>query len=231
MEVGRPHPLAMVDLFSGLSPDSLEEVERRVRIRPYRTGQTVVGYQDDSHDVFFIIRGKLKVTIFSENGREIEFRELSVGQSFGEISAIDGKPRSANVIAMSDASVGTMSAADFVTTLRSQPEVAIATLRKLSHLVRALTERVQEGQDKVDVRICHELERLAREAMLNGSAARLKPPPKHAQLASRVNTHREAVSRLLSKLTRLGIVQRGRGELVIRDVQALAAYARQLNQG
>ena len=229
MDVARRQPLATIDLFSGLESVELGAIERHVRVRQFRAGQTLVGYQDDSHDLFFILTGKLKVTIFSEAGREVAFRELHAGQSFGELSAIDGQPRSANVIALTDASVGSMTAPDFVTLLRDHPDIALATLRKLTMLVRALTSRVEEGANKVEVRVCHELLRLAREQMLNDNAARLRPAPKHADVASRINTHREAVSRLLSKLTKLGVVQRGRGELVIRDVQALAAYARQLH--
>ena len=81
-------------------PVELGEVERHVRIRQFQAGQTVVGYQDNSHDLFFILSGQLKVTIYSEAGREVAFRELHAGQSFGELSAIDGQPRSANVIAL-----------------------------------------------------------------------------------------------------------------------------------
>lgn len=229
MDKGRPHPLSAVDLFRGLDPEQLAEIERHTRTRHYRVGQTVVGYQDDSHEVFFIQSGKLKVTIFSEAGREVAFRELSAGASFGELSAIDGQPRSANVIALTDATVISMTASDFMATLRRHPDVAIASLKRLTLLVRALSERVHEFAEKVEVRICHELLRLARESMVGDNAARLRPPPKHAEIASRVNTHREAVSRLLSKLAKLGVVQRGSGELMIRDLQALAAYARSLH--
>ncbi len=231
MDPGRPHPLAKIDLFRELGPAELGEVERHIRIRHFRAGQTVVGYQDDSHDLFFILSGKLKVTIFSEAGREVAFRELTAGQSFGELSAIDGQPRSANVIALTEASVGSMTAPDFMAALRQQPAIALATLRKLTLLVRALSERVHEFSEKVEVRICHEMLRLSRDTMLNDHAARLCPAPKHAEIANRVNTHREAVTRLLGKLAKLGVVQRGRGELIIRDVHALAAYARQLHNG
>lgn len=230
MNAGSLHPLAAVDLFHGLTEAEIAEIERLTRTRHYKAGQIVVSYQDESRTLFFILSGKLKVTIFSESGREVAFRELTPGQSFGELSAIDGKPRSANVIAVTDATVVAMGAAEFQATLRRYPEVAMATLTKLCHLVRALSERVHEFSEKVDVRICHELLRQARDCMLDDKRARLQPAPKHAELASRVNTHREAVSRLLSKLNRMGIAQRGRGELVIRDVPGLAEYARQLHQ-
>jgi CRP-like cAMP-binding protein len=229
MNAGRAHPLAAIDLFSALEPAALAEIERRVRMRTFKAGQIVVSYQDDSHDVYCIVSGRLKVTLISESGREVEFREMNAGQSFGELSALDGKPRSANVIAQTDATVGTMSAPNFLATLREHPEVALAALRKLTMLVRLLSDRVQEQTEKVEVRICHELLRMSRAALLNGNAARLKPSPKQLEIANRVNTHREAVSRLLTKLRNVGIVQKGRGELVIKNVQALEAYARQLH--
>ena len=164
MDVGRPAPAGDDRSVSRTrSSRELAEVERHIRIRQFRAGQTVVGYQDDLHDLFFILSGKLKVTIFSEAGREVAFRELNPGHSFGELSAIDGQPRSANVIALTDATVGSMTAPDFLTALRRQPAVALATLRKLTLLVRALSERVQKFAKKVEVRICHELLRLARE--------------------------------------------------------------------
>ena len=122
-----------------------------------------------------------------------------------------------------------MTAPDFVDLAARPPRHRPGDAAQVDDAGAGVDSRVEEGANKVEVRVCHELLRLAREQMLNDNAARLRPAPKHADVASRINTHREAVSRLFSKLTKLGVVQRGRGELVIRDVQALAAYARQLH--
>ena len=225
----RAHQLAAIDLFQGLTPGELAEVDRCIRVRQFRPQQIVVEYLADSHDVFLVLSGQLKVTYYAESGREIDFRDLHPGQSFGELSAIDGQPRSANVIAQTDATVGNMTAPDFLAVLRQHPEVALAALRKLTMLVRLLSERIQEQTEKVEVRICHELLRMSRASPLNGNAARLRPSPKQSDIANRVNTHREAVSRLLTKLKTAGIVQKGRGELVVKNVQALEAYARHLH--
>lgn len=225
----RAHQLAAVDLFQGLTPGELGEIDRCIRVRQFRPQQIVVEYLDDSHEVFFVLNGQLKVTFYAESGREIDFRDLKPGQSFGEMSAIDGQPRSASVIALTDATVAAMTAPDFLAALRTYPAVAMASLRKLTNLVRSLSERVQEQAERVEVRICHELLRMARSAMINHTAARLAPSPKHLAIANRVNTHREAVTRLLAKLKEQGITQRGRGELLIKDVPALQAFARRLH--
>jgi CRP/FNR family transcriptional regulator, cyclic AMP receptor protein len=225
----RAHQLGMVDLFRGLGPAELGEIDRCVRVRQFRSQQIVVEYLDDSHDMFFVLAGALKVTFYSESGRQIDFRDLHAGESFGELSAIDGQRRSASVIAQTDATVAAMTAPDFLTLLRGHPELAMATLRKLTMLVRSLSERVQEQAERVEVRICHELLRMARGSMINPTVARLTPAPKHVAIANRVNTHREAVTRLFTKLKDQGIMQRGRGELLIKDVSALEAFAHRLH--
>lgn len=222
--------LAAVDLLAGLTPDELEQVARRVRERSWPAGHCFVSHRDDSRDVFFVLAGVARATIYSESGREISFRDLEPGASFGEIAAIDGMPRSASVIAVTDATVASLSAADFNELLRRHPSVAMATLRKLAMLVRMLTHRVSEFAEPVPVRICNEIVRMAEAHSADGRSARLRPAPKHADVASRVNTHREAVSRLMSRLAKLGLAARVRGELVIPDVARLRVFARRLHE-
>ena len=229
MSTLKPQNLAAVDLLRGLSPQELDEVARRLHVRHWPAGHCFVNFRDESHDVYFVLEGKVRVTIYSEAGREISFRDLEPGTSFGELAAIDRKPRSANVIAITDAQVGSVSANEFMELVRRYPSVAEATLRKLVVLVRSLSQRVYEFSEPVPVRICNELVRLSEANSADGRTARLRPPPKHADVASRVNTHREAVSRLMSQLARLGIVERVRGELVVRDVRRLKAFAEQLH--
>ena len=97
-------------------------------------------------------------------------------------------------------------------------------LRRLTRLVRVLSERVVELSTlTVRRRIQVELLRLARETAPGQKCAVVFPAPTHAELASRVSTHREAVTRGLGELSRAGIVEKRSGTLVIRDVEALAA--------
>lgn len=221
--------LATIDLLHGLAPAERGEVARRLHVRHWPAGHCFVNFRDESHDVYFVLAGRVRVTIYSESGREISFRDLEQGSSFGELAAIDRKPRSANVIAVTDAEVGSLSANDFMELVRRYPSMAEATLRKLVALVRSLSQRVYEFSEPVPVRICNELIRLGEAHSTDSRTARLRPPPKHADIASRVNTHREAVSRLLSQLARLGIVERVGGELIVRDIRRLKAFGEQLH--
>jgi CRP-like cAMP-binding protein len=215
--------LARVDILAGLDERGLAALLPTVRLRHFDAGQAIVGRLDPGREVYFVLSGKVRVTMFAESGREVAFRDLGAGSSFGEIAAIDGEPRSADVVALEDSLVATMSANDFLALLRREPAVTEATLKKLARLVRALSQRVYEFASPVPARICAELLRLAEPT--GKGPARIVPPPKHADVAAKVSTHREAVSRVMSELARRGVIAKGRGEILIKDRAALERYA------
>lgn len=234
MSASRPDPrladpislarrLARVDILAGLDERGLAAVLPTVRVRHVEAGRAIVGRLDPGREVYFVLSGKVRVTMFAESGREVAFRDLGAGSSFGEIAAIDGEPRSADVVALEDSLVATMSANDFLGLLRREPAVTEATLKKLARLVRALSQRVYEFASPVPARICAELLRLAERT--GEGPVRIAPPPKHADVAAKVSTHREAVSRVLSELARRGVIAKGRGEILIKDRAALERYA------
>jgi CRP/FNR family transcriptional regulator, cyclic AMP receptor protein len=221
--------LAGFELLRGLSADTLAALSRSCLWRRYRPHQIILGYLDDSRDVFFVVRGQVRVTFFSASGREVSFRDLPAGEMFGELSAIDGLPRSCTVMALTDTLVAVMSASLFCDLLREHEAVNAYILRRLTCLVRALSERVVEFSTlTVQKRIQVELLRLARETAPGRECAVVFPAPTHAELASRVSTHREAVTRGLRELARAGIVEKRAGTLIIRDVEALATMVNEV---
>jgi Crp-like helix-turn-helix domain len=95
-------------------------------------------------------------------------------------------------------------------------------LSALSGAVRELTERLLElGAQPVQHRVCVELLRRARDAGIADNRARLEPAPTHYDIAARVGSSREHVTRELSSLARRGILERAGRRLVLRDVAAL----------
>jgi CRP/FNR family cyclic AMP-dependent transcriptional regulator len=213
----------------GLPSDAIAALSWRCRWRRYRAHRMILGYQDDGREVFFIIGGRVRVTFFSKCGREVSFRDLPAGEMFGELSAIDGLPRSCTVVALADTMVAIMSASVLWDLLREHESVNACLLRRLTRLVRALSERVVEFSTlTVRKRIQVELLRLAREAAPGQKSAVISPAPTHAEFASRVSTHREAVTRGLGELARAGIIEKCCGTLVIRDVEALASIVNEV---
>ena len=110
----------------------------------------------------------------------------------------------------------------FRTLLETQPTVTLAVLTQLVKRTRTVTRRVYEFSTlHVDNRIQAEVLRLATLAGRNGKEARIVPPPTHVEIASRVSTHREAVTREFTRLTRIGIVKRSGDALLVSDVERL----------
>jgi CRP-like cAMP-binding protein len=87
--------LTGIAILQELPPDELSSLARRCRWRRYGAGQTILQYCDDSHDVFFVVRGRVGAIYHSASGREVRFSDLQAGDIFGEFGAIDGKPRTA----------------------------------------------------------------------------------------------------------------------------------------
>jgi CRP/FNR family cyclic AMP-dependent transcriptional regulator len=212
-----------IAIFAGFPTDALERIQLRCAWRRYVPGEPIVDYLDASDDVFFIVVGEVRVTIYSSVGKAVSFREMAAGEIFGEFPAIDGGSRSASVEARTSCLIASMSGASFRELLKSEPRLAQALLPRLVKTIRALTTRVYEFSTlAVNNRIQAELLRLASLGPRQGKCARIVPAPTHVEIASRISTHREAVTRELNRLSRTGIIERRGGTLLVNDVDRLA---------
>ena len=194
-----------ISLFAGLESHVLEQIHKNCAWRSYEPGDWIVNYLDNSNDVFFIANGEVRVTIYSVSGKAVSFCDLGTGEVFGEYAAIDGQSRSASVQARSSCEIASLSAASFLKLLGNE-RVLNELLRKLVKTIRMLDRRVYEFSTlAVNSRIRAELLRIANLSPRKGKCAQIVPAPTHVEIASRVSTHREAVTRELTRLTRLGI--------------------------
>ncbi|GAB4394149.1 MAG: Crp/Fnr family transcriptional regulator [Kiloniellaceae bacterium] len=219
---GTGYALERIEIFRDLEPREIERLTQRVNWRNYKANQQIIGHQDASTDVYFMVSGTVRVILFSSAGKEVAFRDIHAGECFGEFAAIDGAPRSANVIALTDVMIGSVSAETFRGILEEFPPVSMAMLTALTGMVRSLSERIYEFSTlAVKNRIHSELLRLARESEREGKSARISPAPTHADIASRISTHREAVTRELNELTKSGLISRDGRTLIITDMDEL----------
>lgn len=214
--------LANADLVRSLSADELEVLGKRCAWRHYTARQEIVAFQDDSEDVMFIIDGRVRVVIYSVTGKEVSFRDIDEGGCFGEFAAIDSKPRAASVVALTDCLVAFMPADVFWEVLSTKPTVSSELLKQLVGLLRLYSERVFEFSTlAVNNRIHAELLRLARDNMDGENSAAIQPAPTHSEIASRVSTSREAVTRELNRLAQSGLVEQHGREMRVLDVRRL----------
>lgn len=214
--------LRRIDLLQGLPVQRLDEISRRCAWRHYEAGQRLVSREAADRDLHMIVAGSVRVTSYSAAGRETSFRDLEAGTSYGELSALDGRPRSVDVVALGSALIASLSPADFKLLMREEWIVNERVLLRLADLVRRLTDRVLDLSTlTVQQRICRELLRLARAAQAREGAARIDPAPRHAELASLVSTYREQITREISAMVKAGVLAKDGTALVVRDLAQL----------
>ncbi len=223
METG-DEALGNIEIFADLPRGDLASIGQRCRWRRYVAEQQILGHQEQSTEVYFVVEGRVRAEVYSQNGKEVALRDIETNEIFGEFAAIDGAPRAARVVALSDCHIASMTAEVFREVLRNHPSAMEATMRLLVRQIRSLSERVFElTAHNVKRRIREELLRLAQRNMVGESRAVIDPMPKQQDFALRIGTGREAVSRELGALERAGLIERPETRIVVvPDVDRLA---------
>jgi CRP/FNR family transcriptional regulator, cyclic AMP receptor protein len=220
--------LAHVDLFSCLDEAERQALERRCNWHRWRAGEQIIDRETLSNDVYFVVHGRARVIDYSDTGRrEIVFDEIGPGGYFGELAAIDGEPRSANIVAMEDTLTASLTAGAFVELLFEHREIGLSLMRRLTEIIRNSVVRIMDlSTVGAHNRVYSELLRLAK---TGGGRPRntaiIQPIPVHSDIAARVSTTRETVARVMSDLQHRRIVERERDALIIRDVELLTQLA------
>lgn len=221
--------LRQLQLLHACSDTTLQHIKTLCSWHTVTAKTPVFTSVSQGNDVYFLLSGQVRITSYSQQGREISFRDYASGEHFGDLSAIDGEQRSADVIALQDSQFISIGRADFLEVLTQEPALALRMMQHLTKLVRQLTHRVLElSTMSVPTRLHVELLRLAHHVLADGSA-RIDPCPTQAEFASKISTNREQVARELSALIQRGLLRKeGRRVLHItsvNDMQALIAAA------
>jgi CRP/FNR family cyclic AMP-dependent transcriptional regulator len=225
MKSGAKNLLYLVDLLSGLDVGQLNEIGDACEWLRVARGKEVISQKQQTTDVYFIVEGRVAAKGYSVDGKEVTYAEIPAGHVFGEFSAIDRKPRSAAIEAIEDSYLARMDSDQFRRLVVDYPTIGLKLAELLVLKNRNLTDRMFEYSTMaVHQRVCTELLRMVEEND-TGDAALIEPAPSHYQIATRLSTHREAVSKELSRLSRLGVVDSGRKKIRVLDVDRLRKLA------
>ena len=221
--------LRKIALLEGLSDPRLDRLAQQCLWQSVAAGKPLLLRAEQQGEVFLLVSGRVRVTTCSANGRQVTFRDSEAGEYFGDIAAIDGGPRSADVVTLEPCVVASLDRLAFMALLRDEPMVAERVMQRLASLVRQLSERVIDLSTLgVQNRLHAELLRLARAAGIDGNQARLEPAPKHAALASQISTNREQVTRELNVLVRSGVLRKEGRALWVADAARLERMVAQV---
>jgi CRP-like cAMP-binding protein len=214
--------LEKIEILRALNAKEIAALDRRCLWRHAQAKEWLLEQDDVGTDIYFLTSGVVRVMITPSPDREVILADIHAGSYFGEMAAIDGQPRSAGILAITEATIACMSASVFREILRQYPDVSQHLLKHLVARIRMLDQRVNEFSS-MDVRhrIYAELLRRSRIDPTNERRAVVSPPPVHSDIAARVSTRREMVARELKAIEREGLLTKRRGAFVITNVPEL----------
>jgi CRP/FNR family transcriptional regulator, cyclic AMP receptor protein len=208
-----------VPLFAGLQDDDLSRLALLLTEKHYPKDTVIVSATDPGDALYVVAEGEVKVSLWSDNGREIILSTLGPGHFFGEMSLVDGEPRSANVACLTDSLLFRLGRREFLQALRSYPTIAINVMTEVCVRLRRADESIG-NLALLDVygRVArYLLERCEEEGDAIPEGNILKKIPTQQHIASRIGTSRETVSRALSEFQRRGFIEQRGKALLVRE--------------
>lgn len=198
------------------------------RLRSYRKGAVLLVEGESSDRVAVLVGGRVKVFVSTDDGREVVLSMRGPGDLIGELSFLDGAPRSATAAAVEEVRAATLTSAEFKAYLGSRPSVALVLLQMLSGRLREADAKLAEftahdSVGRVAKRLLELADRYGRE---EAGTTIIDLALSQEELAGWTGSSREAVSKALGALRQLGWVQTRRRGFVILDIGALRRRAR-----
>ena len=215
-----------VDLFSALDDAQLDTLASMIIEKGYKKGEIILMEDDDSSQSLFIIaKGEVKVVLTAGDGREAILASLKEGDFCGEMSLLDGEPRSATVRAVEDSRLLTIRREDFLAAMRKQPDLALTLLGEMSRRLRKSNRQISSlALMRVYGRVAAALLQLMEERGIRTKAKDgrsiivVKDRPTQQFIADMSGTTRETVSRVLNFFQKKGyIVIDGKDLLILQE--------------
>jgi CRP/FNR family cyclic AMP-dependent transcriptional regulator len=223
MAVGERSGHSTPDFLSALSPEDAEAFRVHGTVRRYSAGAVLFHEAQVPDRVVVLLKGRVKVSCVDEEGKEIVLAIRGAGDLVGELSAIDGNPRSATATAIDEVAALVLPASDFKSFVRQRPEAALSIVQVLSSRLRdADRKRVEfavlDSVGRVAARILELCERFG-EPTERGVSVDL--PMSQEELGGWTGCSREAASKALQTMRALGWLETRRRSIVVLDLEAL----------
>ncbi len=215
--------LKRISLFNGLTETELNGLSADFASRQYRQGDMIFLQGDPGQALYLIESGRVRIYVQEDSGQETSVIYYTTGDLFGELSVIDGLPRSASAVALNDTLVLMLSRDRLRGHLRTMPQLAYNFMQALSVRIRYSTLQVgNRTLLEVPARLARKLVELAQ---LHGEVApdgvRLNVTLTQSELASLIGATRESINKALGHLKREGVIRLDQNQITILDPDAL----------
>lgn len=219
--------LARSELFAELTHEERTNLARHMQKRRYRANEALFFEGDEGSHLYLISSGRVSISSRSPEGREVLVAFLGPGEILGELSILDGEPRSAEARAVETTEVYLLSSSALITCIKNSPGLSWALLKMLASRLRKADEAVADAAF-LDVagRVAKRLVDLAEHhGTPTDMGIRIGIPITQEQLAAMVGATREGVNRALAGFANRQILERKGRFYVVKDMARLRARA------
>lgn len=218
-----------IALLESLDDAERSELEQRCQLRRYAKGEEILSRASANRDLSMIVEGTVDVINYSMSGRPVAYGSLGAGDYFGELSAIDGEPRSASVVCSQNATVANLPPHMFLDLLQRRPEIAMKVLLRMAAIIRICDERIMDlatlgAMQRVIVELC----KAAKPDPITEGSWMIYPTPPQREFAARASTTRETVARVFAQLAEGELIRRKGRTLYLIDKTQLERMAQRI---
>ena len=221
-----PKLLKRVPFLAALSGEDLRWLAKRVQRRKFSRGDIIFVKDDPGESMFIVEDGAVRIYVPGTQGADLTLAVMQPGEFFGDLSLLDGRPRSASAQASRKLTLLTLEREDLTELVESRPKAALAILRVIAERLRD-TDQMASDLAFLDVS-----GRLARRLLdLAASNGRehedgllINVTITQEELANMIGVTRESVNRNLGMFRRLGLIGRDGRRIVVRDEAGLRGY-------
>ncbi len=200
---GQTDILQSANLFQDLSENDLDKLAHHTIQRTFKRNAIIISRGDSGNSLYLILAGKVRVYLDDEKGNQVTIAEYGPGECFGELALFSGAERAANVITTEDSRCAVLSRQAFMDFMREYPEVSLRVISSLVERIQAMTEEINIlALFDVYGRIRHTLMKLSREQ----DGKQVTDKITHQEIANRIGSSREMVSRILRDLKHGGYI-------------------------
>ena len=189
--------LEQVPLFSGLDADKLEAIERLAVRKRYLRNTILIEQGDEANTLYLLVSGRVKIYMPGEDAKEVVFREIGPGSYVGELAILVGGTRSASVKTLEDSDFLVLTQRSFNQIITDHPQIALTLLRDLAKRVCEMTEDVG---NLALLDVYGRIVKLLEQSAVEEQGRRITGRWTHQDIADRVGSSREMVSKILKDL-------------------------------
>ncbi len=212
---------ALIQFFQGIPEDSLQKLTSQFVTLSHPAGQIILLENDWGGSVYFILEGWVKIRTYNFEGKEVTLNIIGEGEIFGEMAALDKKPRSTDAITLTPTMIGRIPAENFIGLLNTEPMAGVRLSQLMAKRLRQVNRRLQLRDADSTSRVADAILFLVEGQGTTVEGGTEIPNLPHREISGLSGLARETVTRVLTRLEQKGLIQRDANLLRIPDLLAL----------